>query len=567
MNPQTNELNEAKIYDATREAMSDLLHKEALQAEWLGSIHFNTQHLHVHVGMVEKEPTREWIFYEDKMNPENTGWQYKGKFKIRHINSAKSRFVNHLLAMQDELFLVDYEMKKLIAVGKQNLPGLLQDIFSQKVFVLHEKLPKNKSRWTYGYSQGLKFKRELDELITFYLSSYAKEEFQQFISVLKPISQTYEEAYGNPKNKPTYLENKIYGKSGLYASMGNLILHELKKLNPVEEQTNPSARFSLEDLQQLELEQQCVTSKLPSSEELFSDDSNEEYDYYLSNLLEQEPLINGATDSHSDDYDSLQDFFELPTENPAISDAVAYLYERFEKMNQKQRPIKERIANYEENLKAIEKRKFQKLKENTQQSNQQMNSSTPNKDHLSSKTDQYFSDKPVSGNEKIKKENSKKKPVLYEEGAKNITSFSKQNQEDILTQFPSATFVFGYNQWRLSGRQVKDSERDHPITILAPVFSEESGVKKIVNFVSVPMFDISQTEELTDHFIYANQDGVTIYSNKRNSGLAGYKKIKEFDLEKFEKQVHQVMKQLEHDTQHYLNEKAFQEINHEQEMM
>lgn len=125
MNPKDNDIHEEKIYDATREAMNSLIHKEGLQTEWVGSIHFNTQHLHVHVGMVEKNPTREWIFYEDKKNPDNSGWQFKGKIKIRNINAAKSKFVNHLLAMQDDLAIVDYEIKSLISEGRKNLPSLM----------------------------------------------------------------------------------------------------------------------------------------------------------------------------------------------------------------------------------------------------------------------------------------------------------------------------------------------------------------------------------------------------------------------------------------------------------
>lgn len=56
------------------------------------------------------------------------------------------------------------------------------------------------------------------------------------------------------------------------------------------------------------------------------------------------------------------------------------------------------------------------------------------------------------------------------------------------------------------------------------------------------------------------------YSSKRRSGSIGAKRIKKFGLVNFEKQVFQVMEQFEHNIQHYLNEKAFREINHEQGM-
>ncbi|MBU5584980.1 hypothetical protein KQJ29_36350, partial [Enterococcus sp. S181_ASV_20] len=78
----------------------------------------------------------------------------------------------------------------------------------------------------YVYGAGLNFKKELDELITMYLNGYMKNELQEFIATLKPISQKYEEAYGNPQNKPTYLENKIFGKDGLYPSLSLIHISE-----------------------------------------------------------------------------------------------------------------------------------------------------------------------------------------------------------------------------------------------------------------------------------------------------------------------------------------------------
>ncbi|MFB5345738.1 MobP2 family relaxase [Enterococcus faecalis] len=559
----TNEVNEEKLMDATREAMQELMKKEGLDSEWVASIHFNTQHIHVHVGMVEKKPTREWIYYEDKKTPEHSGWQYKGKFKIRHIHGAKSKFVNHLLAMQKELSIIDYELKNLVKAGQQHIPTLLDTAFQEKVFNLYQLLPKNRSRWKYGYSKGQHFKKDLDALITFYLTAYMNDPLQQFIMKLQPISRMYEEAYGNPKNKPTYLENKLYGKNGLYSALGNVILNELKELDKGQKRQG-AATFTIEEVQQLELEQRCVSAPLPSADTLFSSDLDSAYELYLSNLMEEEPSMEQEESFIKDSFESIGDFEMLPTEKIERTNAINYLNTALEKMSQTQKPIEERLLRFEQSIEALNEKKLLQLRESKpngmpKQIKGEQPENTPLQ--ITEKAGAISS----SGN-KSGKRVKKKEVKLYEEGAKNIKSFSAINQKEILRQLPSASFVFGPNQWRLSGRQVKESEKNNPIIILAPVFSDESGVKKLIDYTSIRVFDVSQTIEGTSNFVYHNQEGVVIRSNSRrySSSSQGWKD--QFDMEKIERHIQQMMKQMEYSTQHYLNEKAFREINHEQEM-
>lgn len=555
----TNEVNEEKLMDATREAMKGLMKKEGLDSEWVASIHFNTKHIHVHVGMVEKQPTREWIYYEDKKIPDHSGWQYKGKFKIRHIHGAKSKFVNHLLAMKKELSIVDHELKNLIKAGQQHIPALLDTVFQEKVFNLYQRLPRNRSRWKYGYGKGQHFKKELDELITFYLTAYMKDPLQQFMMKLQPISQLYEEAYGNPRNKSTYLENKLYGKNGLYSALGNVILNELKELDKGQKRQGATT-FTMEEVQQLELEQLCVSAKLPQADTVFSSDLDPAYELYLSKLVEEEPSIEQEESFIEDFSESIGDFEALPTEKIERTNAVNYLNTALEKMSQAQKPIEERLLMFEQTIEALNEKKLLQLQEsksNTMPT--QVESGQPEQSIEKSETTSS------SGNGSSKQV-KKKEVKLHEEGAKNIKSFSAINQKEILRQLPSASFVFGPNQWRLSGRQVKESEKENPIIILAPVFSNESGVKKLIDYTSIHVFDVSQTIEETSNFVYHNQEGVIIRSNSRRYSSSSQAWNDHFDMEKIERHIQHMMKQMEYSTQHYLNEKAFREINHEQEM-
>ncbi|MBW9325261.1 hypothetical protein FG877_17215 [Enterococcus casseliflavus] len=551
----TNEVNEEKLMDATREAMKELMKKEGLDSEWVASIHFNTQHIHVHVGMVEKQSTREWIYYENKKTPEHSGWQYKGKFKIRHIHGAKSKFVNHLLAMQKELSIVDHELKNLIKAGRQHIPTLLDSAFQDKVFNLYQRLPKNRSRWKYGYGKGQHFKKELDELITFYLTAYMKDSLQQFIMKIQPISQLYEEAYGNPKNKPTYLENKLYGKNGLYSALGNVILNELKELDKGQKRQR-AATLTVEEVQQLELEQRCVSANLPPADTLFSSDLDPAYELYLSKLMEEEPTMEQEEFFIEDFTESIGDFEMLPKEKIERTNAVNYLNAALEKMSQTQKPIEERLLMFEQSIEALNEQKLLQLRDSKHNS-----LPTQVEARQQKKTNEKAEVASSLGSESSKRV-KKKEVKLYEEGAKNIKSFSAINQKEILRQLPLATFVFGPNQWRLSGRQVKESEKKNPILILAPVFSDEDGVKKLVDYTSIHVFDISQTIEGKSNFVYENQEGVVIRSTpRRYSSSQGWKD--QFDMEKVEKHIQHMMRQMEYSTQHYLNEKIYQNVNFE----
>lgn len=390
-----------------------------------------------------------------------------------------------------------------------------------------------------------------------------KDSLQQFMMKIQPISQLYEEAYGNPKNKPTYLENKLYGKNGLYSALGNVILNELKELDKGQKRQG-AATFTIEEVQQLELEQRCVSAPLPPADILFSSDLDPGYELYLSNLMEEEPSIEQEEFFVEGFSESIGDFEALPTEKVERTNSVDYLNTTLEKMSQTQKSIKERLLRFEQSIEALNEKKMLQLRESksntipTQDEGEQ-----PENTQLQTTENTRATSSSGNGSSKRVK---KKEVKLYEEGATNIKSFSAINQKEILRQLPSACFVFGPNQWRLSGRQVKESEKENPIIILAPVFSDESGVKKLIDYTSIHVFDISQTIEETSNFVYHNQEGVVIRSNSRrySSSSQGWKD--QFDMEKIERHIQHMMKQMEYSTQHYWNEKAFREINYEQEM-
>ncbi|MDG2979045.1 hypothetical protein KNP65_03715 [Latilactobacillus curvatus] len=232
LNPKTNELDTKKIYAATRESINKLEEKSGLKGQWTGAVHYNTDNIHVHVGYVERNPTREWIHYQDKQKRALSGWQFKGSLKKNDIKASKAKFVNQLLELEPQLTKSQNLMKEILHDAGKNGSEFFNQQYKDVTAALIEKLPANRSKWAYGHAEKNGFKNELDKLSNLYLNTQQPKQLEQLKNSLRPISQEYERAYGNPNNKPTYEQNKLYGKDGLYYKFGNSILKILKEEVP-----------------------------------------------------------------------------------------------------------------------------------------------------------------------------------------------------------------------------------------------------------------------------------------------------------------------------------------------
>lgn len=89
----------------------------------------------------------------------------------------------------------------------------------------------------------------------------------------------------------------------------------------------------------------------------------------------------------------------------------------------------------------------------------------------------------------------------YLEFSARFHRYSVHNQLLIYMQRPQATFVAGYRKWQAMGYQVAKGEKG--IRILAPRIKEvkdpeSEGVRQIVYFVPVSVFDISQLANLDE---------------------------------------------------------------------
>ncbi|EOI6545415.1 hypothetical protein ACMUWS_002963 [Enterococcus hirae] len=141
----------------------------------------------------------------------------------------------------------------------------------------------------------------------------------------------------------------------------------------------------------------------------------------------------------------------------------------------------------------------------------------------------------------------------------NLDAFSRGNQRRILEQYSEATLVYGSQQWRLKNRKVKEDELANGIRIVAPRRDEMGNIE----FIEILVYDISQTEELPLHERNKNDEiefKRPISKVQTRIGYNGYQpKNQEYELKKI---MNQLRKSCDRSLQHYLNQRAYEEMQY-----
>ncbi len=252
-----NGLDEKRFRICARAAIGKLLESESLKnALWTASIHYNTDNIHVHVGIVEPEPMRKKKkFKQWKITQKDGKWQYLrekdpvsgqlrkvplldqdgrqlekeeyiGKFKPESLRCAKAEMVRFLLQEKDvhqQRNQINQKIREQI-VGSLKAYTLYEDeAFRESFMQLYEKLPADKRAWRYGYQKMMPLRHDLDQLSNAYIQKFCKKEFEMFAVNLRKKEEEYQNAYGGEKNH--CVENQL---RELYTRMGNAILFSMR---------------------------------------------------------------------------------------------------------------------------------------------------------------------------------------------------------------------------------------------------------------------------------------------------------------------------------------------------
>lgn len=577
MSSTTGEVDTHQLYAATRSAIKELEKREGLQGKWTGAVHYNTQHIHVHVGYTEAVSTRALHQYSNSKNQEPK-LERKGKFLKKNIQATRRKFVNELLEMDHLLERTSVEFKNIIEQAKHNSTYFLENRYATLFQNLYEALPDNRSRWKYGYAKGQKFQKELDQIVRLYLNTEAVEEVKSLEKILAPLSEEYEKAYGNPKNKPTYADNKLYGKDGLYHKLGNVVLDQVRNYDKKQRKKLGNV-INVTDLDQLRLEEAVVKSDLLEPEiivdvEIHHENMEQYQEIYYENLLQvEQPLVEDLELYEPPEFEdfSSSSFFKVMKEThqtDSLQQALKKLGAHFEnnKDRYSQRTADELIkVELEKRVGVIEKRGV--LIESVDESGEtksKLFSSIHNK-----KLDQeIFMDKSNEGHGELKDDISYQSANTIVRNAKsgkygnlkhNLDHFSKNNRKSILLQNPEATFVLGSAQWRLKNREVLPESKG--IEISKPKIVDGT----IVGFINMKVYDVSDTVPLQKNpFYFHSSSKKTSGNQKQGKQMIGGSKKTDI-LTDIQKDLYIARRLMKKTTQDYLNEQIHNKLEYDLE--
>lgn len=211
---RTGALDEKRIMEAVRNSMTEMMEGENFDSLiWSASLHFNTDNIHVHVASVELNTTR--------YTKEDGFMQYKNLYRM------KSKFANTIIDRSNEQKKINDIMRNNIINGKKEISFHKDIEMKRLVTEIIKKLPEDKRQWQYGYNSINEVKPVLDELTSYYIKNYKKDDFEELIKSLDAEEEYLKEVYGEGEKYfyKNYKKNKI---DELYYRMGNALLREIK---------------------------------------------------------------------------------------------------------------------------------------------------------------------------------------------------------------------------------------------------------------------------------------------------------------------------------------------------
>ena len=212
-------IDEDRLRAAARKAVNVQLKKEQLISNcvWTGAIHYNTDNIHIHIAMVEKEPGRT-----------------RGKIKESTLNSAKAAVLNELSPRDKQKEIINEQRNKIIDIAKlnNNLLAISASIKNvQKILPENGRLQYNSANIT------PEAKKIIDTEIEFLLSTVLKTEYTDYMNSVEAEKAFYKKSYGAGERHlyENYTKTK---KDELYSRIGNVLLKTASEISFLEKNSN-----------------------------------------------------------------------------------------------------------------------------------------------------------------------------------------------------------------------------------------------------------------------------------------------------------------------------------------
>jgi hypothetical protein len=232
-NSATDDLDEKPLLRAGREMMATMVKDEGLKdVTWLGTIHRNTDHIHIHFSAVEAVNTRPLVEREDP----KTGEKYvapRGNRKQATINDMKRVFAATLIDRTQERARIGQLRDGLIADVRESLPQRAMELAALQRVV--QRLPGDRRKWQYGYldrkTQGM-----LNNFTDYFMDD--DDRYHEYKTAVKESEQMDRELFGKTKQDDLhYAANQL---ADLHKRLGNQILSYIKELDHARNQGDPS---------------------------------------------------------------------------------------------------------------------------------------------------------------------------------------------------------------------------------------------------------------------------------------------------------------------------------------
>ena len=222
-------IHEDLLREYTRIAVNTIQEKEDMKSfVWTAAVHYNTAHPHIHIAMVDPNPS--WIPGRGRCKVDAEGNLYqRGKWKESTMAAAKSRIVNKVLNLADTNKEINEIMRdRIIYQGKVNsfhrdYDPQIEGAFSD----LLQSLPENMRLWKYGNNAMDLYRSQIDYISDMILKNYFEEDLKDLDKILDNISKQYAAAYGESKQGADFKKGK---EKDLRYRMGNAVLSECRKI-------------------------------------------------------------------------------------------------------------------------------------------------------------------------------------------------------------------------------------------------------------------------------------------------------------------------------------------------
>lgn len=222
-------IHEDLLREYTRIAVNTIQEKEDMKSfVWTAAVHYNTAHPHIHIAMVDPNPS--WIPGRGRCKVDAEGNLYqRGKWKESTMAAAKSRIVNKVLNLADTNKEINEIMRdRIIYQGKVNsfhrdYDPQIEGAFSD----LLQSLPEDMRLWKYGNNAMDLYRSQIDYISDMILKNYFGEDLKDLDKILDNISKQYAAAYGESKQGADFKKGK---EKDLRYRMGNAVLSECRKI-------------------------------------------------------------------------------------------------------------------------------------------------------------------------------------------------------------------------------------------------------------------------------------------------------------------------------------------------